>query len=271
MSNQSKQAPTMNGRDPSFLRGDAITGDRYYSKEFAEKEWTHLWTRIWHIAGRLADMREAGDYVVHNFLKESVIAVRQDDGSIRAFYNSCRHRGMRLVHEDSSTEQFVCPYHGWRYAKNGLLMHAQDSDVDFPQGSPVREICGSKKSAATHGAALCGTRWTRTVRHSLEYLNPIPEVAKNYPMDTAVRVAWYRIALNANWKFVTDNFSESYHTRTAHPQVPAWIDQDVNSARHEMWRTGSWPHGSADAPVDVRSSRRWAQCDVRGSVATVGY
>jgi phenylpropionate dioxygenase-like ring-hydroxylating dioxygenase large terminal subunit len=74
----------------------------------------------------------------------------------------------------------------------------------------------------------------------------MPELYNNYPMDRAVRVAWYRIEINANWKFVTDNFSESYHTRTAHPQVPAWIDQDVDSARHEMWPKG---HGRTVQPM----------------------
>src|SRR5690606_5951327 len=44
----------------------------------------------------------------------------------------------------------------------------------------------------------------------------------------------------------TDNFSESYHTRTAHPQVPLWIDQDVESARHEMWSKG---HGRTAQPM----------------------
>lgn len=252
MSDQSKQPSTMNGRDPSFLRGDAITGERYYSKEFADKEWTHLWTRIWHIAGRLADLPDAGDYVVHNFLKESVIAVRQDDGSIRAFYNSCRHRGMRLVHEDSSTEQFICPYHGWRYAKDGLLVHAQDSDVDFPQGDP----CGNMRLNEVRCDTWGGFVWYTMDEDGptlAEYLDPMPQVAKNYPMDTAVRVAWYRIALNANWKFVTDNFSESYHTRTAHPQVPAWIDQDVDSARHEMWPAG---HGRTVQPMHPSMSDR---------------
>ena len=37
---------TMDGRDPSLLRGDEITGDRYYSKEFATLEWEHMWTKI---------------------------------------------------------------------------------------------------------------------------------------------------------------------------------------------------------------------------------
>ena len=44
---------TMDGRDPTLLRGDAISGDRYYSSEFASAEWEYMWTKIWHVAGRL--------------------------------------------------------------------------------------------------------------------------------------------------------------------------------------------------------------------------
>ena len=62
-----------------------------------QREWEHMWTRIWHVAGRTAELEEAGDYIVHDFMNESVFCVAQEDGSIKAFYNACRHRGMRLV------------------------------------------------------------------------------------------------------------------------------------------------------------------------------
>ena len=104
---------TVDARDPGNLRGDPITGDRYWSKDFAQREWDHMWTKIWHVAGRLAEVPEAGDYVVHDFLHESVICVRQDDGSVRAFYNACGHRGMRLVEGNAFVNAgFQCPYHG---------------------------------------------------------------------------------------------------------------------------------------------------------------
>jgi phenylpropionate dioxygenase-like ring-hydroxylating dioxygenase large terminal subunit len=227
---------TMDGRDPSNLRGDTISGDRYWSKEFAQKEWDQMWTRIWHVAGRTAELAEPGDFVVHNFMKESVICVRQDDGSIKAFYNSCQHRGMRLVSNSSSVEAFNCPYHGWRWGTDGVLQFAQDAH-DFPQGNP----CGKLKLKELRCDNWGGFVWYTMdpgAPSLTEFLHPMPEVFAGYPMDTAVRVAWYRIALNTNWKFVTDNFSESYHTRTAHPQVPPWIDQDVDTSRHEMWPNG---------------------------------
>lgn len=241
----------MSGRDPQLLRGDAIGGERYCSREFAAREWDMLWTRIWHIAGRTADMAEPGDYVVHNFMKESVLCVRQEDGSVRAFYNSCAHRGMRLAKGAASVDAFTCPYHGWRFGLDGVLQHAQDRD-DFPQGDP----CGKLKLTELRCDTWGGFVWYTMAEDGpglAEYLAPMPEVYRNYPMDTAVRVAWYRIALNANWKFVTDNFSESYHTRTAHPQVPPWIDQDVDTARHEIWPAG---HGRTVQPMRPSLSDR---------------
>lgn len=249
--NQHAAPPPMDGRDPANLRGDRIGGDRYFAKDFAQREWDRLWSRIWHVAGRTAELEEPGDYVVHNFLKQSVICIRQEDGSIRAFHNACAHRGMRLVGGTSSADTISCPYHGWRYGLDGVLLHAQDGH-DFPQGDPCGKVRLKELRCDTWG----GFVWYSFAAEGQtlhEYLAPMPAVFANYPMDTAVRVAWYRIALNANWKFVTDNFSESYHTRTAHPQVPPWIDQDVDTARHEMWPQG---HGRTVQPMRPSLSDR---------------
>ena len=242
---------TMDGRDPAALRGDPISGDRYTSREFMQQEWDHLWTRIWHVAGRTAELEERGDYVVHDFRHESVICIRQDDGSIKAFYNACGHRGMRLTDGSAFAEVFTCPYHGWKWGKDGMLQYAQDPH-DFPQGNP----CGKLKLKELRCATWGGFVWYTmddAAPDLLDYLAPIPELYKNYPMDTGVRVFWMKINLNTNWKFATDNFSESYHTRTAHPQVPPWIDQDVDTARHEMYPAG---HGRTVQPMRPSLSDR---------------
>ena len=243
---------TLDGRDPANLRGDPITGDRYTSRDFMQREWDHMWTRIWHVAGRTAELEEPGDYVVHDFMKESVICVRQDDGSIRAFYNACGHRGQRLAWNAASvTEGFQCPYHGWLWGKDGVLRAAQDPQ-DFPQGNP----CGKLRLKELRCDIWGGMVWYTMDPDApslADYLAPIPEIYANYPMDTAVRVFWMKIKLDTNWKFATDNFSESYHTRTAHPQVPPWIDQDVDTARHEMYPGG---HGRTVQPMRPSLSDR---------------
>ena len=235
---------TMNGRDPSLLRGDRIDGERYWTPEFAKKEWDRLWTRIWHVAGRTSELQEPGDYLVHDFMHESVIVVKQDDGSLRAFYNSCAHRGQRLVWNSAHADRFHCPYHGWVFGRDGVVQSVPDPET-YPQGDPCGRVSLRELRVDTWGGFVWYTM-DPDAEPLLEYLEPLPELYAAYPLETLVRVGWMRIDLDTNWKFATDNFSESYHTRTAHPQVPPWIDQDWWSARHEMFPRG---HGRTVQPM----------------------
>jgi len=87
MSKPSLEPDALDGGTSARLRGDPITGDRYWSREFMRREWDHMWTRVWHIGGRLADLPQPGDYVVHDFRRESVLLAMQEDGGVRTFYN----------------------------------------------------------------------------------------------------------------------------------------------------------------------------------------
>jgi len=228
----------MDGKDPSILRGDPIERERYFSREFAKREWDQMWTKIWHIAGRVNQLQEPGDYVTHNFMRESVVIALQDDGSMRGFYNACGHRGQRLTWElEGSQDAFACPYHGWVWRKDGSLAEVQDPD-DFPQGDP----CGKLTLKEVRVDTWAGFIWYTMNPDApplLKYLEPMPELYKNYKWDERmVRVRWVRVALDSNWKFFSDNFNESYHTRTAHPQVPPLIDQDHFTSRYEMYQMG---------------------------------
>ena len=69
---------------------------------------------------------------MHDFMHESVIIIRQRDGSVRGFYNACGHRAARLVWENSSQDSFFCPYHGWQWGLDGTLESCPDQD-DFPK------------------------------------------------------------------------------------------------------------------------------------------
>ncbi len=89
-----------------------------------QREWDHMWTRIRHVVGRTAELQKAVDYIVHNFMNESVFCVHQEDGSIKAFYNSRRHRGMKLVRDSAAANSFQCPNHGWIWGKDGAQLCA---------------------------------------------------------------------------------------------------------------------------------------------------
>ena len=231
-----KHPVAMDGKDPSNLRGDPIDPERYYSRSFMEKEWEQLWTKIWHIAGREQQLAEPGDFIVHDFMRESVIIARQADGSLKGFYNVCPHRSQRLVWQDNTQKNFTCPYHGWVWGLDGALEDCPDRG-DFPQGDPV----GKLKLAEVRVQTWAGLVWYTMDDEGPDlftFLDPTAQLYKNHQFEKTVRVSWLRVSLNTNWKFWSDNFNESYHTRTVHPQVPPIIDQDHFTSRYEMFPMG---------------------------------
>lgn len=223
---------------PKPLRGDPIDGERYYSRAFANDEWNMMWKRVWHVGGRVAQMEEPGDFIVHNFLQQSVVLLRQIDGSTRAFHNSCRHRGNRLVsvEEGGVVDGLRCSYHGWLYGFDGVLQQAQDSD-DFPQGNPCGKLRLVELACETWGGFI----WYSFDQNAMplqEYLAPVPDLLGTRGMDQMTRVVWLTVKVNTNWKFSPDNFNESYHLPTVHPQMRQLIDEDYKNTVFEMYPTG---------------------------------
>ena len=230
--------PTHPSAEFPQTRGDPITGDRYWSKEFADREWEKMWKRVWHVGGRESQIEDTGDYIVHNFKHESVMMIRQEDGSIRAFFNACRHRGNRLVSADegSVASHLACPYHGWKWGIDGGLDWVQDAE-DFPQGNP----CGKLRLME-----LPCESWGGFVFYSfdpdavplMDFLAPIPELLANRDLKNWKRVIWRTIRVNTNWKFASDNFNEAYHIPAVHPQFQPMIDDHYSTTVFEMYPMG---------------------------------
>lgn len=227
----------LDGGTSAYLRGDPMSGERYWSPAFMEAEWDKMWTRIWHIGAREAELEEAGDFVVHQFRHESVVLVRQQDGSIRAFFNVCRHRGNRLiVSEAGSVPAFTCAYHGWRWGLDGVLQAAQDPE-NFAKGNP----CGKLKLKELPCESWGGFVWYSmdpNAQPLMEHLDPLPALLANREMEKMVRVVWRKVEVDTNWKFASDNFNESYHLPTVHPQMVQMVDEDYKATIFEMYPNG---------------------------------
>ena len=70
-----------------------------------------------------AALHEAGSYVARAAAGTPIVAVRGNDGKVRAFRNACRHRGAELAAGAGCAKAFVCRYHGWTYGIDGRLRH----------------------------------------------------------------------------------------------------------------------------------------------------
>ncbi len=88
-----------------------------------ELEKERLFKRAWVFLAHETEIREPGDFVVRAIVDDSVLVIRADDGSVRAFLNHCRHRGSRLCQaEVGRAKTFTCIYHGWSYDRAGRLI-----------------------------------------------------------------------------------------------------------------------------------------------------
>ena len=204
-----------------------VDPERYYTREFMEKEWDRVWTRIWNVAGRAPDMPEVGDYVTFNLLHESFILVRTGEGEndIRAFYNVCIHRGNRLVeaHMGHVSEGFACAYHGWVFDIDGSLkeitMREQFRD------EVVAHLKGLKEVRCDLWAGFVFINMDDDAPPLLDYLGDLPRQLDGYHMERMVVVNDLVADWPSNWKTAMDNFNESYHVHWVHWQLHSSFDE----------------------------------------------
>ena len=122
---------------------------RYYtSPEIFQAEMDRFFLGSWICAGRAERIPQPGDYFLRNFAGESLIVTRDAAGTIRAFFNVCRHRGTRMctVPEGAFAGRIACPYHGWTYALDGSLLGAPHMEqpgflrADYPLRAVAAEV-----------------------------------------------------------------------------------------------------------------------------------
>src|SRR5204863_8611150 len=99
--------------DPEFP--DRVRKERYFDPDFYALEVEQLWPRVWQMACRLEEIPNVGDFAAYENVGQSVMVVHGHDG-VRAFENTCRHRGVQVVEGRGTCESgLTCPFHGWCY------------------------------------------------------------------------------------------------------------------------------------------------------------
>src|SRR3954470_1795963 len=101
----------------------SLPGWLYYDPEFFEAEKKAFLRATPQVVCHVSEIPQPGDWRTLEYLGESVIVIRGDDGQVRAFSNVCRHRGSRIVDGHSGCGKgLTCPYHAWSYARDGRLV-----------------------------------------------------------------------------------------------------------------------------------------------------
>ncbi len=211
---------------PYIDHGTDIVGDRrwYSCREHAAREWEGLWTKVWLLAGREADIAEPGQYFTFDIGPESIIVVRGEDQSIRAFYNVCQHRGNRLVHDDfGRVERFTCLFHAWQYQLDGRLCHITDSETFRPETIAHRP--GLVPVSVDCWGGFVFISMADDPPPLLEFLDIIPEHMAPYRFQDMRVVKDVQSEWRANWKIGVEAFTESYHVHMVHPEILVVLDE----------------------------------------------
>jgi Rieske 2Fe-2S family protein len=215
-----------------------LPGRAYHDPAIHEFERSEWFRRDWVIVGRGADAEAPGTYFLATVADDPLIVVRGRDGELRAFHNVCRHRGTAVVEEPcGKAVRFQCPYHAWIYDLEGTLVRAKHTedfeDFDFESYSlaPVR-------LATWQGFVFVSL--DPDARSLEDWLGDlVPHLARfDFASLRVAHTETYEV--DANWKFVAENYSECYHCPGIHPQLNKLTPYDLGG---DFEPDGPWQGG----------------------------
>ena len=204
--------PTGSGR---MLPREAYTSDAVLAWE---RE--HFFAATWLCAGRVSDLVEPGQRRGARVAGEGVLLVRDADGTLRAFANTCRHRGHELLPCGATAKRGAihCPYHAWTYGLDGSL-----------QATPRFEPPPGFDAAENSLVSLRVEEWNGWAMVNLsgdapplrDHIGALDAILANYQCDRLVTGAVHEYTAAANWKLPIENYHECYHCPAIHPELCA--------------------------------------------------
>lgn len=237
-----------------------VPAARYYDPEFFALESARLWTRAWQPACRLEDVPLPGDFFEYEIVGRSLLVVRQEDGSVKAFENACRHRATALGTGCGTFRggQMVCPFHGWRFDLDGACSYVYAERGFRPDTMDRDGLRLVEHRVATRWGMvwICPSADTPELD---EALGPdLIEVLDGLELERQ-RVNWWRaVHIRANWKIALEAFLEAYHIQQTHPELaPGTVGDEYDADAYGYVVDAALGHGwlvpSESAPMDSLS------------------
>ncbi len=197
---------------------------RYTSLDFHRQERKQMWSRVWQFACREEELSEVGDVIVYDLCNISLLIVRCEPDKIKAYYNSCLHRGTKLCASDTSVSQLRCPFHGFTWSLNGQLT-AVPCLWDFPQIS--EQDCRLPEVMVARWGGFVFINLDPDASPLEQYLEVLPAHFTGHDDYTRKYiVGHYQKVIGCNWKAALEAFLESYHIPETHPQMVNYTSYD---------------------------------------------
>lgn len=217
-------------------RAKTIPSAWYFDPEIYALECRTVFGGSWQCAGRTDQVQGPGSFFTIEIAGEPVLVVRDEQGTLRAFHNVCRHKAAQVINEpQGQAPKLRCRYHGWTYDLAGRLR-------GVPEFDGVADFCREDNGLVPMAVDTCGPLVFVHVgkpRQPLkEFLAPFPEMTAGLGLDRMRFVRRQEYELGCNWKVFVDNYLDGgYHVNTVHPGLAEALD--YVKYRTEVHKNGS--------------------------------
>jgi phenylpropionate dioxygenase-like ring-hydroxylating dioxygenase large terminal subunit len=251
-------------QEPDVFR---VHASHYTDPERFAREIERVWKRLPLMLALSSELPQPGDYRALEAVGVPVLLTRGSDGAVRAFVNSCSHRGSQIVTDDAGrARKFVCPYHAWTYDEDGALVGIL-SQRDF--GEIDRSCHGLVRLPVLERAGLV---WVTLDPHSAldigAFLSGYDALLAHFGFEHWHLVA-RRTVPGPNWKIAYDGYLDLYHLPILHkatfgPGMP-------NRALYDAYG----PHQRASFPnpgllhLEDRPEEEWTTPELLGGIWTI--
>ncbi|WP_460273606.1 aromatic ring-hydroxylating oxygenase subunit alpha [Celeribacter sp. ULVN23_4] len=216
----------------------------YCSDEIYKEDLNAIFYRDWLFVLPACQLAEAGSYERIKIGAYDVIVIRDNEGGVQAFHNSCRHRGSVICSaKNGKVAKLTCPYHQWTYDLDGSLVWARDMDENFdPSKFGLKPVHCRTVAGLVY---ICLADEAPDFDAFADTVRPYLEV---HDLENAKVAYSSTIIEKGNWKLVWENNRECYHCAGNHPDLCRTYPEDPSI-------TGVSPDGTFPEKVEEHFSR----------------
>lgn len=234
----------------------------YFDPAQYERELEAVWYRDWVCVGRSEQVAQPGAYLAAAIGSQSVIVTRNGEGELRAFHNTCRHRGAALCRDEQGrffNQRIICRYHNWTYSTDGELLATPgriESEGFHNSRFPLYRV-----HVASWGGFVFVNLADAPARDLLAFLGSEADNVAHWPLASLRSVHREVKSLACNWKIFWENYSECYHCPRIHPELcrvmPAFRHAVTNPADLPGWEPAF--AGDSGRPRVAEGMRTWTR------------
>ena len=219
----------LNNVDKSIEAANGLPNECYTNPNYLVHEREKIFFNKWTVVGVGSSIPNAGDVRPYNLLGIPLILIRDKEMKIRVFHNVCSHRGFKLLDKSCTLKNVIrCPYHYWSYDLKGNL-------VATPHIGGLNNHQSEKFDKTKNHLKEVKTKiWMDIIFVNInsneidfeEYIKPLEERWSNLINNEDQKLivhsndyGYFSLEVKSNWKFAIENYCESYHLPTIHPEL----------------------------------------------------